>query len=159
MRRITLLRHAQAVAGSTSGADRERPLDERGLHDAPQMGRRLRDSGARPSLILTSPATRAWQTARLLATEIGYPLEFLQRETDLYLASPEAISGVLARQDPAFTDLLVCAHNPGLTDFANRLVGGGVTALPPCGLAVIEADIRNWAELRSGRLLLLDGPH
>lgn len=159
-KRLTLLRHAKAEPDSGSAPDRERPLAPRGLRDAPRMGRRLRESGARPSLIITSPATRALQTARLVAGELGYPLEFLQREAELYLATPDAILGVLARQDDTFNDMLVCGHNPGLTDLANELTGSSIDNLPTCGVVVIEADIRNWRDLRlrEGRLLHFDYP-
>jgi phosphohistidine phosphatase len=159
VKRLTLLRHAKATPGDASLPDRERPLNERGLHDAPLMGRRLRESGARPSLIVTSPAARALQTARLLATEIGYPLEFLQREADLYLASPEGILDVVGRQDNAFNDILLCGHNPGLTDLANRITRSRIDNIPTCGLVVIEADIQDWRELpRGGALVRFDSP-
>jgi len=51
--------------------DRDRPLNKRGERDAPMMGQRLLKKSTRPSLILTSPAKRARQTARLIAREIG----------------------------------------------------------------------------------------
>lgn len=159
-KRLTLLRHAKAEPEAGATHDRERPLAPRGLKDAPLMGQRLREAGVRPSLILTSPATRALQTARLVATELGYPLEFLQREADLYLASPAEIRAVLARQDDAFNDVIVCGHNPGLTDLANELTGAQIGNVPTCGVVVIEADIRHWARLgpRRARLLRFDYP-
>ena len=158
-KRVTLLRHAKAKVGDSSLPDRKRPLNERGQHDAPVMGRRLRASGARPSLIITSPAIRALHTARLVAEMIRYPLEFVQRETDLYLASPDDILRVLARQDNAFNDILLCGHNPGLTDLANKLTGAKIDNIPTCGLVVIEADIREWRQLkRGGTLVTFDFP-
>jgi phosphohistidine phosphatase len=159
MKRVTLLRHAKARTNDPSLPDCERPLNERGLHDAPMMGQRLRASGARPSLVLTSPAVRALQTARLIAEEINYPLEFLQRESALYLASPDDILRVLARQDNAFNDIMICGHNPGLTDLANRLTSASIDNLPTCGLVVIEADTPEWRQLRrGGTLVRLDYP-
>ena len=44
------------------------------------MATRISEAGIRPSLILSSPAVRAWTTAKAVANEISYPLEFLQRE-------------------------------------------------------------------------------
>jgi phosphohistidine phosphatase len=159
-KRLTLLRHAKSSWDDPALPDRERPLNPRGQHDAPMMGQRLRARGARPSLIITSPAVRALHTAQLVAREINYPLEFLQREADLYLADPEAILAVIARQDNSFNDILVCGHNPGLTELANLLTGENIDNIPTCGVAVIEADLPEWNDLgrQRGRLVNFDYP-
>ena len=159
-KRLTLLRHAKSSWDDPALPDRERPLNERGQRDAPLMGRRLRARGARPSLLITSPAVRALHTARLIARELGYPLEFLQREADLYLASPEDILKVVARQDNSFNDILVCGHNPGLTELANRLTSEDIDNVPTCGVVVIEADLTDWRDLgrQRGTLVSFDYP-
>ncbi len=150
---LTLLRHAKAQPGEAAAPDKDRPLNERGEHDARLMGRRLREGGTRPSLIITSPAARALQTAQFVARELGYPREFLQREIDLYLASPAIILQVLGRQDDAFNNILLCGHNPGLTELANDLSGTDIDDIPTCGLVTLEAPIRKWKHLSKGATL------
>ena len=146
-KRLILLRHAKSSWADVSLDDRDRPLNKRGQRDAPMMGQRLQEKPARPSLILTSPAKRARQTARLIAREIGYPLEFLQTEHELYLASPETILEVIAGQDNSFNDIVVCGHNPGITDLANRLSGASIDNVPTCGMVYLEADVNDWSQL------------
>lgn len=146
-KRCTLLRHAKSSWSDPDLSDHDRPLNERGERDVPRMARRLRALGVRPSLIITSTATRALQTVRLFAQEIGYPLEFLQREPDLYLATPEVIMRVIGQQDASFNDLLVCGHNPGMSELAAGLTRGAVGELPTCGAVILEAPIRDWAEM------------
>jgi phosphohistidine phosphatase len=159
-RQLTLIRHAKSSWDDAGVKDRDRPLNERGERDAPLMGRRLQARGARPTLILTSPALRARRTAQIIAREIGYPQEFLQREDDLYLASPDEMVAVIARQDSSFRDLIVCGHNPGLTELANRLTGAGIDNVPTAGVVVIGLDLKSWADLdgAQGELLLFDYP-
>lgn len=159
-RQLTLLRHAKSSWDQAGIKDKDRPLNDRGERDAPLMGSRLRARGARPTLILTSPAVRARRTAQIIAREIGYPVEFLQREDDLYLASPDEIVAVVARQDSSFRDVIVCGHNPGLTQLANRLTGAGLDDIPTTGVVVIGLDLKNWAALdgAQGELLLFDYP-
>ncbi len=147
MKRLTLVRHAKSSWKDPGLDDFDRPLNPRGERDAPVMGRRLQARGVRPSLILTSPAQRAQRTARLIAEAIGYPVEFLQREADLYLAEPDTILKVLAREGESFNDVFVCGHNPGMTDLANRLGGVRIDNVPTCGIVALEADIETWAEL------------
>jgi phosphohistidine phosphatase len=144
MKTLTLVRHAKSSWQDGALSDRERPLNERGERDAPLMGQRLVSAGIRPSLMISSPAVRAWTTAKILAQEIGYPIEFLQRENDLYLASLDDLLGVLVAQDAEFNNLLLVGHNPGLTEFANYLVPGLTSNLPTAGVVALQFDRPDW---------------
>ena len=108
------------------------------------MGRRLAEAGIRPSLIVSSPALRAWTTARAVAKAIGYPFEFLQREIGLYLASVDEILDVIVAQDPKFNSLMLVGHNPGFTSFANYLVPGLTNNLPTAGVVCVRIDQDHW---------------
>lgn len=155
-KRLTLLRHAKSSWNNPELDDRDRPLNKRGERDAPMMGQRLLKKETRPSLILTSPAKRARQTARLIAREIGYPLEFLQTEHELYLADPGTMLAIIAQQDNAFNDIVLCAHNPGITDLANRLSGASIDNVPTCGMVFLEAEISSWDEINTSRCTLAE---
>ena len=144
MKTLTLVRHAKSSWKDTSLADRERPLNRRGQHDAPEMGRRIAKAGIRPSLIVSSPAVRAWTTAKIVAREIGYPLEFLQREDGLYLGSVNDILDVIVAQDTGFNNLMMFGHNPGFTDFANYLVPGITNNVPTAGVLCVNIDQDDW---------------
>lgn len=159
-KRITLLRHAKSSWKDASVADRDRPLNRRGSKSAPDMGKRLADRGVRPSLLLTSPAKRARETARLIARELNYPLEFIQSESELYLATPETILQVIARQDDGFNDVMVFGHNPGITELANRLGDRDIDNVPTCGVVGIELDVQEWAEIvaADGKTVFFDYP-
>ena len=124
--------------------DIERPLNRRGERNAPEMGRRIKRHGIRPSLIISSPAVRAWTTAKTIAREIGYPAEFLQREKALYLASLNDLLDTVLAQDAGFNSLMVVGHNPGLTDFANYLVPGLTNNVPTAGGVSVQCDQDDW---------------
>jgi len=153
-KRLTLLRHAKSSWSDAGLDDRDRPLNKRGERDAPMMGRRLLQKNTRPSLILTSPAKRARQTVRLIAREIGYPIEFLQTEPELYLAEPTTLLYVIAQQDNSFNDIVLCGHNPGITELTNQLSGKAIDNVPTCGMVFLEADIAGWDELGNTRCTL-----
>ena len=160
MKTLTLLRHAKSSWKDTSLQDRERPLNRRGQRDAPVMAERIKESGIRPSLILSSPAVRAWTTAKSIAHEIGYPIEFLQQEQRLYHASARNLLVVIAEQDEGFNNLMIVGHNPGLTDFSNHLIPGLTHNIPTCGFVSLEIDCDTWnldqdAEIK---LLIYDYP-
>ena len=160
MKTLTLVRHAKSSWKDTSLADRERPLNKRGKRDAPEMGRRIAAAGIRPSLIVSSPAVRAWTTAKVIAGEIGYPREFLQRDNALYLASVNGILDVIASQDVGFNNLMLVGHNPGFTDLANYLVPGLTNNVPTAGVISVELDTDDWSiyDRPDTKLLLYDFP-
>ena len=160
MKTLTIVRHAKSSWDNPGLSDRDRPLNKRGERNAPEMGARIREHGIRPSLIVSSPATRALSTARIIATEIAYPIEFLQRESSLYLASVDEILDVIAAQDEGFNNLMLVGHNPGLTQFANFLSPGLTNNLPTAGVVAVEIDRDDWNlyERPPTRLLVHDYP-
>lgn len=160
MKTLTILRHAKSSWDDASLSDRERPLNARGQHDAPMMGRRLAAAGIRPSLIVSSPAVRAWKTARAAARELNYPLEFLQSEKRLYLATLDDILDVVAMQDNSFNNLMIVGHNPGFTDFANFLSPGLTNNLPTAGVVCVAIPRDDWTlhARPATELLLYDYP-
>ena len=164
MRRITLLRHAKSDWGNPSQNDFERPLNQRGESNAKLIGARLKKAGVRPSLIISSDAVRAITTARLIARNIGYPIEFIQPDHGLYLASPagiiEVIEGEGEGEGENYNDVMVVGHNPGLTELANRLCNSQTDNIPTCGVFAVDIEIDSWADLANtqGTLNYFDYP-
>ena len=111
-------------------------------------------------MIVCSPAKRAWSTAKIIAREISYPIEFLQREDSLYLASLDEFLDVLVAQDNEFNSIMVVGHNPGMTDFANFLSPGLTHNLPTAGVVSAQIDQDHWNlhERPKTKLLVHDYP-
>ena len=160
MKVITIVRHAKSSWKDSSLSDRERPLNSRGERDAPDMGKRIHEHGIRPSLIVSSPANRAWTTAKIIAQAINYPREFLQKEDSLYLASLDEVLDVIVAQDNGFNNLMVVGHNPGMTDIANFLVPGLTINLQTAGVVSVQVDQEDWSlyERPAAELLVHDWP-
>lgn len=160
MKTLTILRHAKSSWDNRGLPDQQRPLSRRGEKDAPTMARRINDAGIRPSLIMSSSAVRAWCTAKIVARAINYPVEFLHREDDLYLADVERLLDLMSRQDNAFNSVMLVGHNPGLTEFANYLLPDVTDNIPTCGLVALNIDADNWnlRERNAAELVLYDYP-
>lgn len=160
MKILTIVRHAKSSWSDSGLSDKKRPLNRRGERDAPIMGERIHEHGVRPSLIVSSPATRAWTTAKIVAAALNYPREFLQKEDRLYLASLDDILDVVVAQDNSFNNLMLVGHNPGMTDFANFLVPGLTSNLPTAGVVSVEIERDDWSlyERPATQLLVHDWP-
>ncbi|MFM7783685.1 MAG: SixA phosphatase family protein, partial [Gammaproteobacteria bacterium] len=100
MKRLILCRHAKSSWANPGQEDIDRPLNERGKRNAPEMARRLRERGEVPALIVSSPARRALATARLMAEELGIARDAIVIEDTLYEASVDAWRRVIAALPP-----------------------------------------------------------
>ncbi len=146
MKTLTLFRHGKSSWDNPDLTDRQRPLNKRGKREVPAMATRFNALGIRPSLIMASPAERAWSTAKLLADGLGYPREFMHRENHLYLADVSQLIDGLTELDDSFNNVVICGHNPGLTDFAQKLVPGVTDNIPTSGFVVVKSQARTWKE-------------
>lgn len=146
-KQLILLRHAKSSWTDPATDDFNRTLNKRGKLDAPMMGKRLVARGERPSLLVTSAAIRAKKTIRKVARELGFPLEFIHREDSLYLASPDRILDTLREQEDEFNCILLCAHNPGITELANQMPDVRIDNVPTCGLLSINTSTSRWQDL------------
>ncbi|MDH6129456.1 histidine phosphatase family protein [Kitasatospora sp. GP82] len=121
-RRIIVLRHAKADWPNQVD-DHERPLADRGRHQAPEAGRWLADSGINPDYVLCSTSLRTRETWKLAVHELPRrPLKTVYEER-VYEASPGQIITVLQETPEEFTDLLLVGHNPGVLGLTQVLAG------------------------------------
>ena len=70
MKTIFLIRHAKSSWDNQLIKDHQRPLNKRGLSDAPIMGERLKKEYPPPEKIISSSAQRAKETAEIIKSII-----------------------------------------------------------------------------------------
>jgi phosphohistidine phosphatase len=153
MRRLTLVRHAKAVNARDHGRDTdrdfERVLSPEGEAEAREMATRWARRGPRPDAILSSPAPRAEQTARIFAASWSDAPRVLL-DPRLYLATAEVILEVLRTQEP-IEHVLIVGHNPGVSDLARRIGDEPARGdLDTAGLLHLEFDLSDWGFLGPG---------
>lgn len=141
-------------------ADANRPLNERGKKDAPRMGKRLKEKRVVPDLIISSPAKRALDTCTVIAEILNYPAALVKTYPELYHASEEIILDIIKSLDDKHDVVLIFGHNPGLTDFVNRLMNILIDNVPTCGVVACALNVDSWkeADWRKGKLLFFDFP-
>ena len=147
MKTLVLVRHAKSSWKDASLADRDRPLNRRGKHDAPEMGRRLADLVGTPDLIVSSPATRAMATARIIAEAVGYAVDEIREDERIYQAGPAEILDVIRSLQDERDRVFLFGHNPGLTELVNELSEPPVENVPTCGVVVLRLATERWADV------------
>jgi phosphohistidine phosphatase len=145
MKTLLVLRHAKSDWRNPKLADHDRPLNRRGKRDAVRLGRRLRDKGLLPDLILLSTAKRTRKTVAGLVAGGAYRGKRKARRA-FYLAGPQAYLKALRGVPDKYRRVLVVGHNPGLEELVARLTGKGA-ALPTATLARVSLPITRWREL------------
>ena len=156
-RRLILLRHAKSDWPDVP--DRDRPLAKRGRHDAPKIGRWLRDRAYLPDIVICSDARRTRQTWKRVARELGGSPS-VTFEPRAYAASAMTLLYLVMELPATSRTALLVGHNPGVSELATSL------ALPPDGddapirfptAAVAVLDVPgDWADLAPGRARLID---
>lgn len=160
MKTLTLVRHAKSSWGDEGLPDFERPLNDRGRRDAPEMGRRLKARALPLDALVSSPARRARSTARKLARALGFPASDLREEAAVYDADLAALLGVVHAFDPRWHHVLLVGHNPGLVELAHYFLGRGGFGLPTCAVVALSFDAAAWGDLgeASATALFYDRP-
>jgi len=160
MKTLILVRHAKSSWDHAGLSDAERPLNERGKKDAPEMAQRLKERGVEIDAFVSSPAKRAKRTARYFAEAYGREKDDLQLVEDLYLATAEAFRGTVSSLDDKHASAALFSHNPGITEFASSLSNVHVDDMPTCAVFAVQSEAETWSEfLRSEiKFLFFDYP-
>lgn len=144
-RRLVMIRHAKSSWANPLQSDFERPLNDRGEHDAPMMGERLKTQKVIPDLIIASPAKRARQTAKKVAKAIGYDESNIQWVAKLYHCIPQVFEEVLYEVSDDVKTVFIVGHNPGITQFVNELSAEfSIDNMPTCGMVGAEVELNHW---------------
>jgi phosphohistidine phosphatase len=146
LKTLFLVRHAKSSWADPKLLDKDRPLNDRGLRDAPKVGKRLGKRDAKPDLILSSPARRALTTAQIIARKVGYKMRDIVVDERLYAANPDGLLEVIRDLGNKWHRVMLFGHNPELSELAHRL-SAKITDMPTCAVAVFTYDVKSWSNL------------
>lgn len=149
MKKLYLVRHAKSSWSNPELRDYDRPLNKRGMRDAPFMGKLLREKGIKPALLITSPAKRALITAEYFADELDYIKENIVRDENLYEAGVRDITEVISEISNDIGSAMLFGHNPGLTDFCNFIAQRQIDNIPTSAVVSLILKIPLWNEIKA----------
>lgn len=153
MKTIMLLRHAKSSRNSSRKKDFDRPLTTRGRKDTSRMGAFIKEVGALPAAIISSPAKRAEQTAQLLIKDAGIDPSLIRWNKDLYYGGArDYLSTIQKAPEEAMTILLV-GHNPLMEETVSLLCneeGAYAVRMPAGALVCIEHPAIGWKQIKAG---------
>ena len=160
MKTLIIVRHAKSSWDFSGIEDIDRPLNDRGKAEAPQMAKRLKEKGIKVDLFVSSPAKRAKKTAKYFAGEYGLDKKDIVLVDKLYEATVPTFYDVVESLDNKYDTVAVFSHNPGITEFVNTLTHTRIDDMPTCAVFAVNIDTDNWSSIKnsSKTFLFFDYP-
>ncbi|MBA7579537.1 hypothetical protein ES708_21408 [subsurface metagenome] len=154
MKTVYIMRHGKAVTRDNEAPDYDRTLIERGRNDAQRMAGKLKKKGIIPSLIVSSPAPRALETAKIIAEQCELPQNKIRTRKALYDQTANAMKTVIKGIDNELDSVMLVGHDPAFTEFALSNADGFTGLIPTSGVVGIEYKVDSWIEVAGEKGLL-----
>jgi len=148
------MRHAKSDWNNELISDFDRPLNNRGLADAPRMAQWVESEKLFPDLLISSPALRARQTTEAIIHQLDLDKSAVIFDKRLYLASVDILLAVIREIDNQLNRVMLVGHNPGLENLSMHLSEGKLPIAQDGSLMttanIIQLRVRqNWHHINS----------
>lgn len=147
MKKICFVRHAKSSWKDLSLSDADRPLNSRGKRDAPFMAAHAKSIGVMPDVLISSPAKRAYSTAKKFAKVLEISKSSIIKEPKIYEAFSMELLALIQSFDDKYNHVMLFGHNPGFTSIVNYLNAPLIENVPTCGLVSISSSTKYWKQL------------
>ena len=146
-KQLLIMRHAKSSWDDDSMTDHERPLNPRGLRDAPRMAQFLNANNLVPDLIVSSDANRARSTAKLVSEHLNNTELQVEFTEEFYLAAPDVYLEYAQRLSDQYERPMFIGHNPGMEVLVNSLGDGKSQSMSTAAIAVAVFEFDMWKKL------------
>lgn len=150
MKYLTLIRHAKSSWDHPGLEDIRRPLNERGKKAVALVGEYLREKQLHPDLVLSSPATRALQTARGICGYVRYKEDAIVIFPEIYHGDTQAVYNLIRQIDDTGKDVFLFGHEPKLSSLVIKLTGNVLEKFSTCSVYRIRFEVSKWSDIRPG---------
>ena len=122
-KKIFIIRHAKAEQHSFFKDDFKRELIQKGIDRAKRIAFTCTQviNISAETIVLSSTANRALQTATLFCETLGFPTDSILKTRALYEANYQDILKEINKVATNIDTVLLFGHNPGLSDLTNYL--------------------------------------
>jgi len=149
MKWLYLVRHGKASWEEAGLSDSDRPLLPVGIERTRKATAFLLQKGVKPDLILSSPATRAMDTAVILAEGLNYPVEQIHVERRIYTGFHNHILDLISEKPDETHAILISGHNPVISRLANHFLKPGIENMPTSCIVCLSFPVNRWKEIRT----------
>lgn len=160
---LYLIRHAKAEdikSSNPSKEDIKRDLTSVGIKDAEEMGKRLFSMQIKPEIIISSPAARALQTAKIIAQELLVETKLIEEDKNIYDSSAHSLLEIIGKTGDQIQSLMLVGHNPSFNELLENVCKTNIENIPKGGIVGIKLPVTSWKKIttKCGTLLFFDSP-
>lgn len=149
MKKLIFLRHAKS-SWEEPVLDRNRSLSSKGIKAIQKVALHWEELFSEAELILTSPANRALNTATILAHTIGYDLQKIRINEELYTFNPKELITFIKKIDNALSNIIIVGHNPAFSEVSQKLSMNSAPALRTSCWTQLTFQTIKWSSIEHG---------
>ena len=153
MKTLYLVRHAKSSWEEPGIPDSERTLTTKGILKTGKIVGFLRQRNTSVGILVSSPARRALETARILADGLGYPVSGIRTERRIYDGSYDRILDIIYGTPNDLSSLMIVGHNPTLTNLANLFLHPGIENMPTSCVVALSFNVDAWEEIHAAEAI------
>ncbi len=154
MKTLYIVRHAKSSWDYPHLKDYERPILGTGVKRTKKLIAFFKQKHVKLDYIVSSHATRAIETAQLIAKGMDYPSEHIYISPHIYQADADDILDVVYALPDDKNHVLMVGHNPTFTQFANNFLAEKIHFLPTSAVVSISFETDAWPKITSSPQLL-----
>ncbi|TDD93602.1 SixA phosphatase family protein [Flavobacterium cellulosilyticum] len=150
MKNLILIRHAKS-SWEAPLKDIDRPLDNRGIHDAHLVAANCLHFLPSTYVIFSSIAKRASHTAYIFAQNFLYPIESIVYNEELYTFDVNQLEKIIKSCSNSLESIILFGHNEAITNFVNKFGDVFISNVPTAGFVSLQFDTDNWMKINKGK--------
>lgn len=151
MKTLYIVRHAKAASRDLNIPDFERSLVNKGVKDAKLICAQLKRENIKPELLISSHANRAYETARVFAKELSYPVKNILLEKNIYDSRYTLLLRLIKNLDDKYKSIMMFGHDPSISEIVMYLTKDFTEYLPKTGVVCINFNIYKWHRVSKGK--------
>ncbi|MBC5773606.1 histidine phosphatase family protein [Pontibacter sp. KCTC 32443] len=153
-RHLLICRHAETFDPYPLQPDFERELTPEGIRQAHELGKWIREYYQKADAILASPAKRASDTARIVASRLYFEQDNITYDPEIYNPKEAQLLKSISQLPAHVKKIVLVSHNPALTQLLRNLVNRSLPYLVPAQVAAVALDLEQWQDIyvRTGEL-------
>ena len=149
MKSLYFFRHAKSSWDTEGMPDDQRPLLPKGEMKTRLVAGYLKNRGVRADLMISSQAVRAFETAKIVAAVLDYPVKKILKDRRIYDGPYNRVLDLIFGTSDDVNSLMIFGHNPLITQLANLFLTTGIEVMPTSSVICLTFQTGRWEKLPS----------